>query len=191
MTQRVRDLDAQQIQVVYHNLCQQIRDLDVHRFQGTMNECKQKRGTWIQLSNGICEAAKSIQERGLHTGDTDAKEDGDPVIETPVTIPVRSLAQPKRRYQPGTVALREIRRSQKTTELLIRKAYFGRLVREVLQDFSPYKVQATAVKALQEAAEAYLARLFEDMNLCALHAKRVTIKPKDIQLARRIRGERA
>ncbi len=98
VTQRVRDPDAQQIQAVYHNLCQQIRDLDVHRFQGTMNEYKQKRGTWIQVSNEIHKAAKSIQERGLHTADTDAEEDGDPVIETPVTIPVRSLAQPKRRY---------------------------------------------------------------------------------------------
>ena len=141
------------------------------------------------MSKEIWEAAKSIQEQGLHTGDSDAEEDGDPVIETPVAIPIQSLPQPKRRYWLGTVALREIKRYQKTTELLICKAPFGRLVREVLQDFGAYKVQAMVVMALQEAAEAYLVGLFEDTNLCALHAKRVMIKPRDIQLARCIRGE--
>ena len=96
------------------------------------------------------------------------------------------------RYRPGTVALREIRRYQKTTELLIRKLPFMRLVREVAQDFvTDLRFQAQAFAALQEASEAYLIGLFEDTNLCAIHAKRVTIMPKDIQLARRIRGERA
>ena len=96
------------------------------------------------------------------------------------------------RYRPGTVALREIRRYQKTTELLIRKLPFSRLVREIAQDFkTDLRFQPQAIGALQEAAEAYLVRLFEDTNLCAIHAKRVTIMPKDIQLARRIRGERA
>ncbi|CBJ48887.1 conserved unknown protein [Ectocarpus siliculosus] len=93
---------------------------------------------------------------------------------------------------PGTVALREIRRYQKSTELLIRKLPFQRLVREIAQDFkSDLRFQGSAVLALQEAAEAYLVGLFEDTNLCAIHAKRVTIMPKDIQLARRIRGERS
>lgn len=69
---------------------------------------------------------------------------------------------------------------------------FQRLVREISQDFkSDLKFQAQAVLALQEAAEAYLVGLFEDTNLCAIHAKRVTIMPKDMQLARRIRGERS
>ena len=125
------------------------------------------------------------------------------------------------RYRPGTVALREIRRYQKGTELLIRKAPFQRLVREIAQDFADdLRFQSTAVLALQEvswdavlvlvlhvfiillfvvsldciyqqAAEAYLIGLFEDTLLCAVHAKRVTIMPKDMQLARRIRGERA
>lgn len=96
------------------------------------------------------------------------------------------------RYRPGTVALREIRRYQKSTELLIRKLPFQRLVREIAQDFNTdLRFQGSAVLALQEAAEAYLVGLFEDGNLCAIHAKRVTIMPKDIQLARRIRGERA
>jgi histone H3 len=96
------------------------------------------------------------------------------------------------RFRPGTVALREIRKYQKSTELLIRKLPFQRLVREIAQDFkTDLRFQSSAVLALQEAAEAYLVGLFEDTNLCAIHAKRVTIMPKDIQLARRIRGERA
>ncbi|ROT68958.1 hypothetical protein C7M84_012813 [Penaeus vannamei] len=87
---------------------------------------------------------------------------------------------------PGTVALREIRRYQKSTELLIRKLPFQRLVREIAQDFkTDLRFQSSAVMALQEASEAYLVGLFEDTNLCAIHAKRVTIMPKDIQLARR------
>lgn len=88
-------------------------------------------------------------------------------------------------------ALREIRKYQKSTDLLIRKLPFQRLVREIAQDFkNDLRFQSTAILALQEAAEAYLVSLFEDTNLCAIHAKRVTIQPKDIQLARRIRGER-
>jgi histone H3 len=95
------------------------------------------------------------------------------------------------RYRPGTVALREIRRYQKSTELLIRKLPFQRLVREIAQEHkTDLRFQSTAVAALQEAAEAYLVSLFEDVNLCAIHSKRVTIMVRDIQLARRIRGER-
>ena len=103
------------------------------------------------------------------------------------------------RYRPGTVALKQIRQYQKSTELLIRKLPFQRLVREIASDSEVIKsplcgkvrFQSAAIMALQEAAEAYLIGLFEDTNLCAIHAKRVTIMPKDIQLARRIRGERA
>ncbi|KJA17731.1 hypothetical protein HYPSUDRAFT_146055 [Hypholoma sublateritium FD-334 SS-4] len=94
------------------------------------------------------------------------------------------------RYRPGTVALREIRRYQKTTELLIRKLPFQRLVREIAQEYkTDLRFQSSAVMALQEAAEAYLVGLFEDTNLAAIHAKRVTIMPRDIILARRLRGE--
>ena len=90
------------------------------------------------------------------------------------------------------MALREIRKYQKSTELLIRKLPFQRLVREIAQDFkTDLRFQSCAILALQEASEAYLVGLFEDTNLCAIHAKRVTIMPKDVQLARRIRGERA
>ena len=96
-----------------------------------------------------------------------------------------------KRYRPGTRALREIRKYQKSTELLIRKLPFQRLCREIAQDFkADVRLQATACLALQEAAEAYLVGIFEDTNLCAIHAKRVTVSPKDMQLARRIRGER-
>lgn len=92
------------------------------------------------------------------------------------------------RYRPGTVALREIRRYQKTTDLLIRRLPFQRLVREIAQDFrSELRFQSSALGALQEAAEAYLTSLFEDVNFCAIHAKRVTIQAKDMQLARRLR----
>jgi histone H3 len=95
------------------------------------------------------------------------------------------------RYRPGTVALREIRRYQKSTELLLRKLPFQRLVREVAQDFkSNLRFVAHATQALQYASEAYLTGLFEDTNLCCIHAKRVTIDPRDVQLARRIRGDR-
>ena len=96
------------------------------------------------------------------------------------------------RFRPGTVALRHIRKYQKSTELLIRKLPFQRLVREIANDFkNDLRFQSSAVLALQEAAEAYMVGLFEDTNLCAIHAKRVTIMPKDMQLARRIRGERS
>ena len=96
-----------------------------------------------------------------------------------------------RRWRPGTVALREIRRYQKSTNLLIQKLPFQRLVREIAQELkSDLRFQTSAVMALQEASEAYLVNLFEDTNLCAIHAKRVTIMPKDMQLACRIRGER-
>jgi histone H3 len=95
------------------------------------------------------------------------------------------------RFRPGTVALREIRKYQKSTELLIRKRPFQRLVREIAQEYkTDLRFQSSAVAALQEACEAYLVGLFEDTNLCAIHAKRVTIMPKDMQLARSIRAER-
>ena len=98
-------------------------------------------------------------------------------------------------YRPGTVALREIRRYQKSTDLLIQKAPFQRLYREVVQctktPGADYRTQSAAVLAAHEASEAYLVGLFEDTNLCAIHAKRVTVMPKDIQLAQRIRGEKS
>ncbi|KAF8974471.1 histone H3 [Flammula alnicola] len=102
-----------------------------------------------------------------------------------------------RRYRPGTVALREIRKYQKSTDLLLQKLPFSRIVREITQEMTTdtnfrnsadLRWQSSALLALQEATEAYLVHLFEDANLCAIHAKRVTIMTRDIQLARRIRG---
>lgn len=98
----------------------------------------------------------------------------------------------RHRYRPGTVALREIRRYQKSTEILIRRLPFARLVREIANDFQKdIRFQSSALMAIQESTEAYMVGLFEDAYLCAIHAKRVTLMPKDIQLARRIRGERS
>ncbi|KAL7858763.1 hypothetical protein AOLI_G00188650 [Acnodon oligacanthus] len=104
--------------------------------------------------------------------------------------PSETTPRKKRRFRPGMRALMEIRKYQKSTDLLLRKGPFSRLVREVCQMFSRehLKWQAYALMALQEAAEAFLVRLFSDANLCAIHAKRVTLYPRDIQLARRIRG---
>ena len=104
----------------------------------------------------------------------------------------KALAQQQlHRYQPRTVALREIQRYQKSMELLIHKLPFQHLVREILQGFGVgFRVTPAMMMALQEAAEAYLVQLLEDLNLCAIHAKCITIQPKDIQLARRIHGER-
>ena len=95
-----------------------------------------------------------------------------------------------RRYRPGTVALREIRKFQKSTDLLIQKAPFRRLVKEIALNIDNLKrFQTTAVDALQEASEHYLVNLLEEANVCAIHAKRVTIMPKDMRLARKIRGD--
>ncbi|GFH45240.1 hypothetical protein CTEN210_01714 [Chaetoceros tenuissimus] len=108
------------------------------------------------------------------------------------SAPVTGGVKKPHRYKPGTVALREIRRYQKSVDLLIRKWPFQRLVREIAQEFKmDLRFTPTAMLALQEAAEAYIVGVFEDTNLCAIHARRVTIMPADMQLARRIKGERA
>ena len=110
-----------------------------------------------------------------------------PVQATPAS------ARKKRRYRPGVKALREIRAFQKSTNLLIPRLPFARLIKEIAQDLSTkggnLRFQSGALMALQEAAEAYLVQLFEDCVLCAIHARRVTVMPKDLNLARRIRGE--
>lgn len=97
-------------------------------------------------------------------------------------------ARKKRRNRPGTVALREIRRYQRSTELLLRKLPFRRLVREIAQDFysGPLRFGSKAFIALQEASEAYLTELFGEANLCAVHDKRVTLLDRDLKLAQTI-----
>lgn len=112
------------------------------------------------------------------------------------TAPFSGGLKKPHRYRPGTVALREIRRYQKSTDLLIRRLPFSRLVREIAQDMNLrgldvfLRFQSTAIAALQEGTEAWLVSLFEDANLCAIHAKRITIMKKDIRLAQRLRGDR-
>lgn len=103
------------------------------------------------------------------------------------TRPIKKI----RRYRPGTLALREIRRYQRSTDLLIGKLAFQRLVREISQYFAPgLRFQPSALLALQEAAESYIVGVFDDVNFCAIHARRVTIMQRDLQLALRIRGDR-
>uniref|UniRef100_A0AAQ4RNK7 Core Histone H2A/H2B/H3 domain-containing protein n=2 Tax=Gasterosteus aculeatus aculeatus TaxID=481459 RepID=A0AAQ4RNK7_GASAC len=142
---------------------------------------------------GVLEQAHQVSLAGLlqsHNGKAPRKQLATKAARK--SAPATGGVKKPHRYRPGTVALREIRRYQKSTELLIRKLPFQRLVREIAQDFkTDLRFQSSAVMALQESSEAYLVGLFEDTNLCAIHAKRVTIMPKDIQLARRIRGERA
>ena len=97
----------------------------------------------------------------------------------------------RRRHKPGSVVLKEIKKLQSSTDLLIRKLPFQRLVREIAQALKQdFRFQSQALLALQEAAEAYLVSLFEDTSLCAMHAKRVTIMSRDLHLARRIKGEK-
>ena len=107
------------------------------------------------------------------------------------TAAVASGAKKTHRWRPGTVALREVRKYQKGTELLIRKAPFQRLVRELAATQKDgLRFQGSAVLAIQEATESYMTGLLSDTNLCAVHARRVTIMSRDLKLARRLRGER-
>jgi histone H3 len=135
--------------------------------------------------------ARTKQTARKTAGKVPRKEYAGKIVKTAKkTAPVSGGVKKPHRFKPGTVALREIRKYQKSTDLLIRKLPFQRLVRDIASDYkSELRFQASAVLALQEATEAYMVGLFEDTNLCAIHAKRVTIMPKDIQLARRIRGE--
>ena len=114
---------------------------------------------------------------------------GRPRIAARRSAPTQGVKKPHR-YRPGTIALREIRRYQKSTELLIRKMPFQRLVREIMQGCkTDLRIQGSALLALQEASEAYLVHMFENAQLCAIHAGRVGVQPRDLTLARRIAGD--
>ncbi|CAD8067883.1 unnamed protein product [Paramecium sonneborni] len=95
-----------------------------------------------------------------------------------------------KRYRPGTIALKEIRKYQDSSNLLIRKLPFQRLVRE-LAGFSEKEMrfQSSAILALQEATEAFIVNMLEDSVICAHHARRITVMQRDINLARRIRAD--
>ncbi|XP_053236427.1 histone H3-like centromeric protein A [Podarcis raffonei] len=129
--------------------------------------------------------------RGRRPGPSPRRQRAPPA--SPRRAPPADQAQRprRRRFRPGQRALLEIRKYQKSTNLLIRKLPFARVVREICLDYTrgvDMQWQAMALLALQEAAEAFLVFLLEDAYLCTIHAKRVTLHPKDIQLARRIRG---
>jgi histone H3 len=133
-----------------------------------------------------------ITHRSRATGPNDHMKEGSAVAAA--AAPGEGVAKVRKphRFHPGTVALREIRKYQKSTDLLIRRLPFQRLVREITQDVclvtKDYRFRHEAMLALQEAAEAYLVGVFADSGLCALHARRVTVTPKDMQLALRLRG---
>jgi len=157
-----------------------------------MARTKQKqtaRKSSISLEHQIRYKLETKRGKGKGKGKKTAPLDAAP--ERPTTRV--KIPQRQRRFRPGVLALKEIKRYQQTTELLIPRIRFQRLVREITVDFQgddrTLRFQSAALLALQEATEAYMVRLFEDTNLCAIHAKRVTIMPRDIQLARRIRGD--
>lgn len=112
--------------------------------------------------------------------------------------PATGIKKRPHRYRPGTVALREMRKYRKGTDLFIRKAAFHRLVKELTVDelardghsIDNLRWTDNALVALQEASEAYIVHVFGDAQLCAMHAKRVTVMPSDLKLARRIAGGR-
>ena len=148
---------------------------------------------WFQSHPKLLGSGKAPHKQSQPQTQKTKKKKGQKAQSGGKKLPASQQGKPKpQRYRPGTVALREIWHYQKSTELLIRKLPFQRLVREIAQDLGKMRIcfQSGAIIALQEALEAYLVSLLEDSNLCAIHAKRVTIMPKDIQLARHIRGER-
>jgi histone H3/H4 len=115
-----------------------------------------------------------------------ASRDGEPDEDEPH----RPKKQTVKRFRPGDRWRKEILKYQRSTDLLIRKLPFARLVKEVTNDIHPraFKWTVNAMEALQQASEAFLVQLMDDGNLCAIHAKRVTLMTRDIQLAQRIRG---
>ena len=95
-----------------------------------------------------------------------------------------------KKMKQGLKALKEIKKYQSSMEMLIRRLPFQRVVKEIMQKVQDdLRLQSTAILVLQEVGETFLVGLLEQSNLCALPAKRVTIMPKDVQLARCIRGD--
>ena len=132
-------------------------------------------------------SSASKSKQGVATGSKASKADK----AKKKTAPAEGGMKKQRRFRPGTVALREIKRYQKATTFMLAKAPFQRFIRAICDGIDgQLRFQSQALIALQEAAESYLTGLFEDANLCAIHASRVTVMKKDLELARRIRGER-
>ena len=136
-------------------------------------------------------AKASAGKQSVASGSKASKSQHSKAPITKKTAPAEGGMKRKMRWRPGTVALREIKRYQKATDLLLAKAPFQRFVRSICDGIDgQLRFQSQALLALQEAAESYLTGIFEDANLCAIHATRVTVMKKDLDLARRIRGER-
>jgi len=157
----------------------------------------QKRKTSESHNKKSKEGLPKVATQTPEDGNSSSSSSENPKFPPPKQSVSKKQPQKKpkpRRHRPGVVALREIRKFQKSTKLLIPKMPFGRLVREVARkvthDNPDLRFQSSALECLQEAAEAFLVQLFEDTLLCAIHAKRVTIMQKDIILATRIRGDR-
>lgn len=151
---------------------------------------KPKKATQVASSSNVAAQQETTGSSRPRVGRSSSAPAATPATPaTPSNIPPNRQRKPHR-FRPGTVALREIRHYQKTVNFLIHPLPFARLVREVASQFSDTvsRWTAEALMALQEAAEDHLVHLFEDTNLCAIHAKRVTIMTKDMQLARRLRG---
>ncbi len=145
-----------------------------------------------KYDNDFSIAAIKLKASKKKMARTKLKQEKKPEKLTGVRKP-RTTTPKKRRYRPGTVALREIRKFQKSTNLLFPKAPFRRLVRELSQDYEISRIQSlryqdSALTAIQEAAESFIISLFEDTNLLALHAKRTTLMPQDMRLAMRLRS---
>lgn len=136
--------------------------------------------------HGAAAVRKNISSRTTHKSGVAA------VKQATAHAEVRAPAKKAHRFRPGTVALREIRKLQATVHTVLKRAPFYRLVKEVAINYAPDAIRFTksAVDAVQEATESFVTSLLADSNLCALHARRVTVMPRDIQLARRLRGER-
>ena len=121
------------------------------------------------------------------------KKISDPSKEKAVSKSAPVSGKNPKKFRLGYKALLEIRKYQKSTDLLIPKLPFSRLIREVAMNLlegrgTDWRFQSAAILALQEASEAFLVTLFEDSVLCAMHAKRITVMTRDMELARRIRG---
>ena len=151
-----------------------------HVLKDAVSKCSQILGSSSQL-------VFSSSVHMARTKQTAQRSSGGHIPLHPIALAVTKRPH---RFRPGTVALREIRKYQKTTELFIKKRPFQRLVREIAQDLHRnVRFQSSAMMALHEAAESYLVRLLEDSNMCAIHANRVTLMVKDMRLAQRIRGK--
>ena len=134
------------------------------------------------------EAAQSARAAKKHPHSPDGEDGIKQARKKLPSIPLRKKVstggvKKPHHFRPGTVALQEIRKYQRSTDLLCRRLSVAYLIREISQDFKVgLRFQATALLTIQEAMEAWLVCLMEDMNLCVIHAKRVTIGPKDLSL---------